>query len=98
MLVPTERRQQRVKTTVIDHAIDLVCTHGLSYASTYLRNQKFGDETIARVLSGSQDQHRKHDCSDQHAELPYASESQESENAVVRQLSYSSRSGSGNSR
>jgi len=98
MLVPTERRQQRVKTTVIDHAIDLVCTHGLTYASTYLRNQRFRDETIARVLCCSQDQRRKHDCSVPHAELPYASESRDSCSTIVRQLSYTSRPGGRHSR
>lgn len=85
-----ERRLQCVKATAIDHAIDLVCTHGLSFASTYLRNQGLRNETIARVLSGPQNQHRKHECSKLHHELPYASPSQDT-NTPTRQLSYSTR-------
>lgn len=86
-----ERRHECVKATVIDHAIDLVCTHGLSFAETYLHNQRLRNETIARVLSASQDQHRKHECASPHHELPYASESQDTSNTPARQLSYSSR-------
>lgn len=86
-----ERRLQCAKATAIDHAIDLACTHGLSFASAYLRNQRLRNETIARVLSGPGDQHRKHECSSPPHELPYTSESPDSGNAAVRQLSYSSR-------
>lgn len=92
MSFSAERRQQSAKTTAIDHAIDLACTQGLSFASAYLRNQRFCNETIAQVLSDPQGRHRWHDCSGQFAELPYASESPAPSNTTVRQLSYSSRS------
>ena len=91
MAFTPERRQQCVKATAVDHPIDLACTHGLSFASTYLRNQRLSDKTITRILFGPQDQHRKHECSGLHPELPYASELRDSSNTPVRQLSYSSR-------
>jgi hypothetical protein len=46
------RRQTNKRAATIEHAVGLMRTHGISYASRYLKNQKFSDETIARVLSG----------------------------------------------
>lgn len=86
-----ERRLQCAKATAIDHAIDLACTHGLSFASAYLRNQRLRNDTIARVLSGPRDQHRQHECASIPPELPYTSEAGDASETPVRQLSYSSR-------
>ncbi len=47
----TERRQKSGRAAAIEHAIGLKSTHGVSYASKYLQNQKVADETIARVLT-----------------------------------------------
>lgn len=93
-----ERRQQCAKATAIDHAIDLACTHGLSFASAYLRNQRLRNETIARVLSGLRDQLRQHECSRIPPELPYTSEAGDASETPVRQLSYRSRQNFGHLR
>jgi hypothetical protein len=45
------RRQTNTRAAAIEHAVGLMRTHGISYASKYLKNRKFSDETIARVLS-----------------------------------------------
>lgn len=45
------RRQTNNRAATIEHAVGLMRTHGISYASRYLKNRKFSDETIARVLS-----------------------------------------------
>ena len=44
------RRQTNTRAAKIEHAVELMRTHGTSFASKYLKNQKFSDETIARVL------------------------------------------------
>jgi hypothetical protein len=46
-----DRRQKNGRAADIEHAVLLMQTHGQSYASRYLKNMKFPDETIARVLS-----------------------------------------------
>lgn len=49
----TNRRVRKLSSDTIDHAIELVATHGVAYASKYLKNHRIGDETIARVISGT---------------------------------------------
>ena len=46
-----ERRQKNCRATAIEHAVGLMSTHGASYASQYLKNQKVAEEINARVLS-----------------------------------------------
>lgn len=36
----------------LDHAIDLVLTHGWRYAVVYLRNRRIAESTLQRVLFG----------------------------------------------
>jgi len=49
----TNRRARKRSSDTIDHAIELVATHGMAYASKYLKNHRIGDEIIARVISGT---------------------------------------------
>lgn len=83
--------QRAAKASHLDHAIDLACTHGLSLASAYLRNQRLRNDTIARVLSAPRDLHRQHEFASIPPELPYTSEVGDASETPVRQLSYSSR-------
>jgi hypothetical protein len=62
MTSTSNRRQQNTAATVIDHAIDLKNSHGSSYASNYLRNQRIHEDTIQRVLFGHWCDHRVQDC------------------------------------
>lgn len=48
-----DRRIRKRSADTIDHAIELVTTHGTAYASRYLKNHRIGEETIARVISGT---------------------------------------------
>lgn len=48
-----DRRIRKRSSDTIDHAIELVTTHGVAYTSKYLKNHRIGDETIARVISGT---------------------------------------------
>jgi|GEM_PF-4612133 len=53
-----DRRKKNGRAADIEHAVLLMQTHGQSYASRYLKNKKFPDETIARVLSVNPNERR----------------------------------------
>jgi hypothetical protein len=42
----------------LDHAIDLVHTHGWRYAVVYLRNHRIAESTLQRVLFGDWERRR----------------------------------------
>ncbi|WP_395398760.1 hypothetical protein ACHMW6_18430 [Pseudoduganella sp. UC29_106] len=48
----TERRHDNEQVRYLEHAIDLVRTHGWRYAVAYLRNQRVAEATLQRVLFG----------------------------------------------
>lgn len=48
-----ERRSQNCLSGTIDHALDLVATHGVHFATAYLRNHRVSESTIGRVTSGT---------------------------------------------
>lgn len=85
-----ERRGKNCRENAIDHAVELMGTHGISFASQYLKNQKVTEETIARVLTDKPGARRA---------LPRLEEDRglwsEGENAPrqtsIRQLSYMAR-------
>ncbi|WP_342114472.1 hypothetical protein [Pseudoduganella sp. OTU4001] len=48
----SDRRLDGEQNRHLDHAVDLVRTHGWHYAVVYLRNQHIPDAIIQRVLFG----------------------------------------------
>ncbi|MTW10063.1 hypothetical protein GM658_05565 [Pseudoduganella eburnea] len=48
----SDRRYDVQQFRDLDHAIDLVRTHGWRYAVEYLRNQRIDESTLQRVLFG----------------------------------------------
>jgi len=57
-----ERRQRISVMAKIEHGLQLKQTHGVSFAATYLSNQRVGVETITRVLYGHWGTRRVVDC------------------------------------
>jgi hypothetical protein len=48
----SDRRGNSEDFRRLDHAIDLVPTHGWRYAAMYLRSQRIAESTLQRVLFG----------------------------------------------
>lgn len=48
----SDRRHDAQQFRHLNHAIDLVRTHGWRYAVEYLRNQRIDESTLQRVLFG----------------------------------------------
>ncbi|NVE00649.1 hypothetical protein [Massilia sp. BJB1822] len=48
----SDRRINAEEFRCLNHAIDLVRTHGWRYAVAYLRNQRIAEVTLQRVLFG----------------------------------------------
>lgn len=48
----SDRRLNFAQVRYLDHAIDLVRTHGWRYAVVYLRNHQIAAPTLQRVLLG----------------------------------------------
>lgn len=86
----TERRKTKSQAAIIEHAVGLMRTHGTSYASRYLRNQKFTSETIARVLSDNGSDRRIVPSRSEHRTGSSEGEGARQE-GTTRQLSYKSR-------
>jgi hypothetical protein len=89
----TERRQWTLRASAIEHAVKLMRTHGVSYASMYLKNLKFPGDTIVRVLADDSSQRRTVWTQGQcYVASP---DEKEREEGLTRQLSYTSRVKSG---
>ncbi|KQZ43934.1 hypothetical protein [Duganella sp. Root1480D1] len=48
----SDRRHDVQQFRYLNHAIDLVRTHGWRYALVFLRNQRIDESTLQRVLFG----------------------------------------------
>ena len=89
----TDRRQWTLRALVIEHAVSLMRTHGISYASMYLKNRKFSEDTIVRVLADDSSQRRTAWTPVQtHSAFP---DEKQRAGGPTRQLSYTSRVKSG---
>jgi hypothetical protein len=84
-----DRRRWAASATAIEHAVTLIRTHGTSFASMYLKNQKFSEEAVMRVLT-----HKSGRRSTDWAEGQFFSATlndAEHERTLTRQLNYTSR-------
>ena len=53
-----ERRLDQLQYRQLQHALDLLRTHGWHFAVLYLRNQRIAESTLQRVLFGEWQRHR----------------------------------------
>jgi hypothetical protein len=53
-----DRRLNQVQFRHLQHALDLLRTHGWCYAVVYLRNHRIAESTLQRVLFGEWQRHR----------------------------------------
>lgn len=53
-----DRRLNQVQFRHLQHALDLLRTHGWRYAVVYLRNHRIAESTLQRVLFGEWQCHR----------------------------------------
>jgi hypothetical protein len=84
------RRQKDSCAATIEHAVELMRTHGASYASKYLKNQGVADETIARVLSDNPSMRRALPLSGE-SQSSWFKEEDEPRQPSIRPLSYKTR-------
>jgi phosphoglycolate phosphatase-like HAD superfamily hydrolase len=52
------RRLKQVQFRHVQHALDLLRSHGWRYAVVYLRNHRIAESTLQRVLFGEWQRHR----------------------------------------
>jgi len=84
------RRQKNSRAATIDHAVELIRTHGVSYASKYLKNQRVTDETTSRILSDIPSARRALPRLDA-SERSWSKDERTVRQGSVRQLSYKAR-------
>ena len=53
-----DRRLDQLQYHHLQHALDLLRTHGWRYAVMYLRNHRIAESTLQRVLFGEWQRHR----------------------------------------
>jgi hypothetical protein len=53
-----DRRLDQLQYRHLQHALDLLRTHGWHYAVRYLRNHRIAESTLQRVLFGEWQRHR----------------------------------------
>ena len=84
------RRQKNSSAATIEHAVELMRTHGASYASRYLTNRGIAAETITRVLTDNPSARRSLPRSSE-GHVGWGERNSEVQQVPIRQLNYKAR-------